>query len=698
MSFLLFEKITGPLASHTPTNFKNKKNIKYGLRADVDLKIESEAGESLGERKGAIFTNVLTNIGMPTAEVVDGLDSFSGVNARLLDETGHYDRSLVYNALKSSGTYRLEEAAAMSDALSSGGRENSVGLVYNMLRLWLLAGDDFKDVRFKMADIGYNDGHVEMTYASQLHKTAEPTWSMEFDQVKMSSGPAHMVAAAGNAAMPVLRGLTQREIALVAVAGGAWKSSIPVRIAHSSPALTGMVYVSDTIDTISSLAGITRAEIYMLIKKYVNGNRLFADFDRAYVMFCEIIFVPAPRTAEAHAWVEPSPIVNLPSWHTCRCMLPEAVGGSPFEAMPELKYTFSNWVRVPLRAITHAMAVTEALYTGFYEIMTAGAGDIFSNLAMLNVNYGDAHTPYRQLVEACSYRFGKGVEMAWHDDYGCHHFTQLLQPEPTQRQVTFDWVGGLVDNAYQYITVASDTGAFKRLVSPRAEAAVYPVLSMGINDDRFFLNKTNYTAKMHVNARAQQLATTDPREANKMMAMMRVAGYDVTARAVLYGKTVRNWAANSNGQVMPMFMPEQDIEDVYAVKLTDIQQRAQHWLSLPNFTGNVKFTCGIKPRSYVILENGKFLHNASTGFTYVRSAYGDGKLPNVHTALAPVKTMPSALPYRYADFHLTEAPDPPGAAIPSLSLPVTEAAQLTDTEETLRAEDAVALGAADTAV
>lgn len=695
MAFLLFEQIAGPLSSYTPTNFKNHKNIKYGIRANVDFKVTSAGSLAEGKRQGAVFTNVISNIGVPTSILVDAHDNFAGTNAALMDETGHYDRGLVYDSLKMTGHYRLEAAAELSDALSMHACENSAGILYNMLRMWSIAGDDFKEVRFKRSDIAYNDGHVKIDYSSHLGLAAEPAWQLTFDPIVLASGTVSASTFIGNVAVPVLRGLTDKEMALVAAAASAWHSSIPVRAAHSSPALASGVALPVHINTLDSLKDVTRNEVFLLIKKYVNANRLYADFDRAYTMFCEMLFVPAPRSAEAHTWVEPNPVISIPRWNTARGVFSQATQGAAYESMPELKYTFSNWVRTPMRAIMHAMAVTEALYTGFYEIMTAGSGDIFNNLAMLNVAYGDAHTPYRQLIEACSYRFGKGIEMAWHDNFGCAHFTRLLTSEPVPREVIFDWVSKPEPNSYHHVVVKTDTSSYMRLLSPRAEPALYPVLSMGINDDRFFLNKTHYTAMMHVNQNAQTLTTTNPREANKMMAMMRVAGYDITARAASSEKTVRNWAANSNGQVMPLFMPDDGAQDVYIVKVTDIVPRKMSWLAMPSLTGDVEFTCSIKPLSYVVMHNNQYTMDASVGFTYVRSPYGDAKLPNIHTAIAPVRTTPDALPYKYLDFRLAEQRLPTVAATPISALPVSENAHATDTEETLRAEDVIAQRASE---
>jgi hypothetical protein len=125
----------------------------------------------------------------------------------------------------------------------------------------------------------------------------------------------------------------------------------------------------------------------------------------------------------------------------------------------------------------------------------------------------------------------------------------------------------------------------------------YPVLTMGVNVSKYYLNDLKSTAVLE---RDDNIYTSNnTQNINKAMGILRIAGYDTGVTLYKRNQVIkryRNWAANTNGHYMPSVVKDCAKREWYELDPADISKRLHHWCELPNFGDTLKLTmtCTIK--------------------------------------------------------------------------------------------------------
>lgn len=652
MSFILLDQLTGPL-SNIVANFKSLyRHVKYGIKANVGIGLSSDFTH-LFDRKGALFTNMLSPFGYLNASLVDDCVNNSGVNVQFLNDNGQVDEACIYENLKLSGQYRQNVVVSLAPMLASCSGENHVSILINMLRVYRILLSDPSDFEVSPNDLFYDDGHINISYRNYLKKDFGKWKGLEFDGYSVDIHKfSETDRLTNNMFCPNLENLNSREFNIFCTLISAIECDYPLRIAFSSPALVNTVILpSDSKHGLhyEVVNDMTAREVFNVMRKYVFGNRVSSDFDLAYLTVVNSMYAPLPRCAEAHGWLSPYGNIYLSKPNSIRGFLQQMTQGSPYEPHPDRLLTWTNFLKEPERIHIHAFAATEAFYTGLFEILTANKHGIEDSLTALGVDSVSNCTPYRMFCEAVSYRFGKSFDISWFTNCGVDCYSHLLATTPVQHEILANVTDNTADEYEVYEVKHKDTRLVS-VVSKDVKPALFPVLSMGINDDRFFINKKEYEVTLYYDDLNETLSTVSSDDANKAMSIFRIGGYNATMIDRMTNKAMRNWASNSNGQVIPVLPPGLVGVSTYQFPTKYLHQRKHNFMTLPNVTERLTMSVKIDITGYVIMLNGKM----KSGFMppYRPITVYPKAMTASNMTVVPLKTDPSLLKYRYQGFRL----------------------------------------------
>nr|UHS72517.1 MAG: capsid protein [Totiviridae sp.] len=651
MSSQLLDQLTGPLSNVLPNINYLAKTVKYGIKADVDIGVTSEYTNAY-KRRGALFTNVLSPFGVLNAEVVRDPPNYDGINARFFNDYGEIDERAIAETLRLKGIYRVNVIADIAPAIAASLSENHVAVLVNMLRLIIIKRSDENEFKFKNDDLFYDDGHLAISYRNFLKRDFNEKLELTFrDDVLVDRFDENSIIS-DDFFCPNIENLSHKEYSIFMMMLNAIKCDYPLRLAFSSPRLVNKL----TLPTVSKhgtyydyVENFSAGELEQIMRKYIFANRLEASFDLAYLTVATAMYAPLPRAIEANGWVSPVNSIKLPAVGSIRGLLPEMTSGQPLSRNPQRNLTWMNYKLSPGRIAIHAIAVCEAIYTGFFEMLTANPGGIEETLAQVGVTSFVAATPYKMLCECAAFRFGKEFDLLWQTNAGVDIYSHLLATEPAALSITATVVDKNLEGYNVYTTSAEGVDTV-HVLTKEVKPALFPVLSMGINDDRYFVNSLEYETTLFTDHSEGVLATTDSDQMNKAMSILRIGGYDAVMTDRLSGLSFRNWAANSNGQVLPMLPPGLKGKSTYVVPFNTLVKRRKHWIDLGELTDKVTLTAKISLKGYVILTNGKLVSTYMPKYNPI-TVYPKA-MDKEEMVAVEMKTSSKAIKYRHSGFLL----------------------------------------------
>lgn len=687
MSFNVFENSTGPFNGVTPHHLLFCKNLKYGIRSDVDITVKSQY-EVKGLRKGAMFTNTISPFGVLKATLTRDIDSFDGYNAEIIGGDGRPTASGLYDALKRTGRLKPYEVDEMADQFSQFAGDNHVSVLYNMLRLWCIrtaetnpaAGvgstSSFRDeaategdflshptrrvindiFTFRNDDLFYDDGYVNISYKDYLGRRFDEAYALEAgDELNVIVSNVAEANLFGFA--PVMRNMVRADIQVLAGALSRWGCDYPVRLCHSSPSLSSTVTVplsmSNLVGKYKYDTNVTPKQILSTLNKYVSINRIEAQFDMAYTMLVQAMYAPLPMSVEANGWVSPVNAVIMPEVSSYRGLLPSITRGARYEPYPEARLTWANFSVSPNVVAVHAMCACESFFTGIFEILTASTEGNYEKLEALGVASCEDATPYRMYLEAATYRYGKAHETLWHTVAGVDMISHLFRTtKPAQLPINVTGLGSVNCEHDVYEIVEGNTTRY-RVRALDMRPALYPVLSMGINTDRYYNNAFNYDVEMRYDPAHRVYVMDGAQETNKVLTALKIMGYNATVTAAWSNRKYRNWTSNAASHMLPMVPPDMFSKTQYAMCEDEITRRKACWAELPLTGEHVQIKLALKVNGKAILASGKHYLSIVNQRRVTRLATTPGQFDPL---TAVIRVVPGKLPYASAGFRLAEVP------------------------------------------
>lgn len=686
MSSILLDQLTGPFHGITPENDVIGRHVKYGFKSKVDFTVETEY-QAQYTRPGAEFTNVLSPFGRLSFEMCEDVPDFSGINKAMMDSTGRVDARVFQDAVRHTGKYRPDSLGEMADELTSATGESHFSVLFNLLRMYLFYKQDKSKIEVSPSQKFYDDGHVAISYGKHLREDFRPWTEPEFNDYSGSVkvyNPGYPMGP--HDYFPSLKLMHDNEIQVLLAACWGWTFDYPLRLMSSTPrVIENFIVPRSGLYTTIGLE-ITPELVLQTLRKFVSANRLHAQFDLAYYMVAATLLVPIPRAVEANAWVSPIHTFNLPWASTIRGAVPDLLAKDPYNSAPSSLLTWENFNRKQSRLLIHAIALTEAVYTGLFELMTAQDGYFDSTLANMGLAGSGLDSPYLFTLQCAAYRFGKEFEVKQETCAGPDFATPVIDAQIARpRDVWVDIVGDVA--GYLILKHEINGVPHYRVQSRDAKPVLHPILSIGINDQRYYINAHNYSAELKVSPTTGKLTTISGDQANKFMSILRIGGYDVLMRDLDTGLTHLNWAANSNGHVMPMFSKSEDGSTLYTVVPDSMKKRKNNWINIDGIVDRLKVTVNVEPYMHVLRINGE--EDTTKCHRYKPLVDIPNKMDSGGGTGVIFKTKNTIGQYRYSDFILADYRHPGETPVYTLEdiRPSEYTEQLTGREQPPEAPD-----------
>jgi hypothetical protein len=682
MSYQLLDQLTGPLANVLPNFNYLTKTVKYGIKADVDIGVTSEFTNAY-KRRGALFTNVLSPFGVFNSEIVRDPPIFDGINARFFNDYGEIDERAIAETLRLKGVYRPNVIAEIAPTIASCNSENHVTVLVNLLRFSLIKRSNPNELSFRNDDLFYEDGHLAVSYKNYLKREFNEDLEFVFKEGIQVERFSESTVVGDDFYCPNIENLSTKEFNILLTLLGSIKCDYPLRLAFSTPKLVDKLtlpFNSKHATHYEIVSDFSAYEVDQIVRKYIFANRVETSFDLAYLIVVTAMYAPLPRAIEANGWVSPVNQIKLPNVGSVRGLMPEMTGGQPLSRSPQKALTWMNYKQSTGRIAIHAIAACEAFYTGFFEVLTASPNGIEDTLTAVGVNSTVTATPYKMFCESAAYRFGKDFDLIWLTNAGVDCYSHLLATEPAALSILAKVTDTELEGYDVYTTNANGEETV-HVITKEVKPALFPVLSMGINDDRYFTNSLDYSSTLYVDHSVGVLATTDSDHMNKALSILRIGGYDAVMVDRLTGLSYRNWAANSNGQVMPMLPPKVKGKSTYIIPINTIVKRKRNWMDLGNLTDSVTLNAKINLVGYVIMTNGKMVSTYLPKYQNIK-VYPKS-MDKEEMVAVEMKTSATSIKYHYSGFMLaasqTEAP-PARLQLLSTDILGSQPTEILDTE------------------
>nr|QIP68045.1 coat protein [Erysiphales associated totivirus 1] len=654
MAFQMFDQLTGVLAEMMPVEGLLKKEVRYGIKANLKYDVSTQNSAQF-TRTGAQFTNVLTANGLITADVVKDIQMSDGFNASMLDGAGFLEGGRIGDALILSGFFRSNIGRMMGPMIAANSYDNVVGVLVNLLRVWILYDNDMGALKITNGTKLYDDGHVSVN-AKDYYKTDIPdAFDMQFSNDVGVNVFNENTAIVPNMFCPNVSNLTAREVGILVKLCGTISCRYPVRLAFSSPRLTNMIYLQPGIahEMAISISNFSSVEVLNILYKFVVANRVEAQFDIAYHMIVTSMYKPVARCVETNGWLSPVDMISLPQAESVRGVAAEITSGRPYTPRPDAVLTWSNFQRNTRRIYVHAIAVCEAMYTGIFEILTSTNIDNCDRWQIVGIHGVSDAVPYRVINECLAFRLGKSFETPWRTRVGLNFYSHLLSHSPAQQQIPVDVVGDAT--GYDIYEREVNTIKTKFIRAKSMRPALVPILTIGIKDNKYFTNFINFEGSLEYDSVDRTLFTTSGTDMSKMMLAMRMGGYNMKVYDVKTGRSYLNWAANSDGHSMPEIRPGGIGSGMYVCPVDGIQKRKHSWINFDNVTQRLRIKIGMDVKGYVVYANGQPMYTYNAQYIPVTKVSPTVTADDVNIFMQRVGVLPDDYSYCYSDFILASA-------------------------------------------
>lgn len=602
MSLSLLDKLSGPFRDVQPSQQGLCRHFKYGIRSRVETEVSGERSASY-LRPTAVFTNVLTLAGKLKMKVVDDIDINDGINAKLIDDCGQVSTEHVYDAIKASGQVKGWVGYDVVTSLIDRTRENFVGVLYNLLRLYYISTMKYDEYKLSPGATFYNDGHVAITYGQHLDFRSESKPEFIINNLYYDVKSAGDQFNEGDF-FPKTDTFTEEEFAVLKTAVAGWTCDYPIRLFSSVPPLADMLISTNPNHTLTFPAPVELMRpntVLSTLQKLVGENRVQSQFDLAYMLLAQTIYMPVPRAAEANAWVVAQYDFYLPKAGTVRGANRMFTTGNSYQPRPSAMGSWKKWTSNKNRVQIHAAAITEAAYTGVFEVLTRDSGDVVANLAEVGLTPSGPLARTRALLEFASYRFGSSFRYCWDTSTGIDIMGPILAAmQAGAAKVTVEKVG--LTAGYDIVTEKVGEKEIDRVIARELRPVMFPVLSYGVNDQRYYLNSLHYSTTLYLNPAGRGIVKGCS-DASKLLSIMRLGGYDLT----LFGNGMahKNWAANANGHSMAIPPTDDNLASDFIFDARYLRKRQMSWMDTYWMTrGKITFTVNVKPFGYAIFNNG----------------------------------------------------------------------------------------------
>lgn len=564
--------------------------IKYGFSTNITVTYSDSHGTDSEQRPYVYFANEVTLLGLHQAVIQDEVPIYDGVRRELINTEGLVDTGLVRSYLMRSTLRRRLTTTYLDKLESEGMQKNAISLAYNLLRMFYLKL--YEEVNYNPEGIYFDNGHVRI-FNRQMFGTTAGTLcghSIHVNHLcRLETDDLTESSASNSIAWENC--MSQIELNIILVALSAWEQVGPFSLAHSSPGLVDEIRINASrkvlLEEQIPFERFTLFDIFGVIRHVINANKLFTDFDYAYMMVCQVLVNPVSRTAESAAWLLEQQIVGMPRLRIFSGEYNQMFWGKAYARDNKWKSTYQNWATKPKMALFHAICLTEAVHvelrnvsrmdasaevniTNFVDLAIMGnpvqnAG-IIVDLALISMRNG------REKI--ISYPISGGLTRHKIHNPGIS-INVLVTISDRLAAEHHNLMGDLVVGKESTIVVTTTCPSF------------YPTLTMGVDVEKYNSRALQQEVTVNlVNADEHGIVFTDVNEFYNFMNITRITGFDVRARDIVNDKWTTNWADDTND-----FFFYNDFDNkcqtYFVVAFNDIVKRQNDGKRISTFQGVV---------------------------------------------------------------------------------------------------------------
>lgn len=538
----------------------NKTLLKYGVRARALMTSSDDLQKPYTTSRQMGLYNSATPFRKVNAELIDDINCSAGFCAKVVGPDGFVNIAQVqaYLTEQRQGSDRIiNQLHGVFDCYSS---ESCVSLIYNLLRLYYFKRNYMENkTRFNSQDLWYDNGHISVEYKDMFDVSLQqhPEYA-SFDTAEKALDSSDYANLEECIYLNWPGDYSYWEVELQEIACGAFTYNTDLAIMHKSPKLINKIKqntngryntvlnkINSRSDNMFVDPSLTSTMIMKVIKNLVEANKLYSDFDQAYLMLAQIFWSPVPRSAEACIWYAESNTMYMPRLCCSRGLHPSLTSGIAYEPCTSWKNTYVNWNADVSTLEWQSVLLNEAAYTeayNFKRMLVINKTDLlfedpyeFNNgikfdMRLLSTRYGqdihlirDTLCGYRRIATSCEYR------------------EKITIPVTAKTSMANDY--------YDLTNKLVSIGGRTELKLTGYVPLVFPVLTLGINYNEYFMNGTEIECECELRGNSHQFFDSQAKVA-KYLNIMRVFGYDVTVKDMLTRDTFTNWADNGTARFL----------------------------------------------------------------------------------------------------------------------------------------------------
>ncbi|ADQ54105.1 capsid protein [Tuber aestivum virus 1] len=285
-----------------------------------------------------------TWLGKAAAFIVEAELSLDGIAKQYLTLDGAINFDNVLAELRTGAGLQTTNVSNHSVSVSSWRwYDNHVTLLFNLLRLYVMADLQLKGPITTGSYPKYDDGHVEIDLNAGLPLPDETiVWSWPGSKNSLNYpewGNFTEYMPLNDEAYIDVGGLLPEEVKMVLMATGAWERQTNFKLDFPTPKLAERIYyrypskvtmIDDWLDgEIPDINfGLPNPKVvWNAIRKYVTTNNLYNQFYSAAAIINQVMLTPLPDSAEGMSWLIHEAQVVLPKFGSVRGRYPFLLRG-----------------------------------------------------------------------------------------------------------------------------------------------------------------------------------------------------------------------------------------------------------------------------------------------------------------------------------------------------------------------------------
>ena len=618
--------------------------ITYGFNATNDMVLNDGMGTEKFT-KPMTFTNTMTLLGKTSVRVYHPLGINDGINTNFVNTEGEVDVAALYHPLNGLRFGINARRGPIGIPYESVSDRNLVLPIYNMLRLYFIKR--WASVRYEPEEVFYDDGHIRIgnkqMYGCAKSRILGASPVSNVPVIKLWNPTLTDVNYLDDICIKWRGRIYPKQVRVIQDAFGAWESDAPFILHHDCPMFYETVYINGAYSGLD-IEGETRdyaaLDVLLTIRDFVTYNRAWTHFYYAFIMLCQAMVLPTPRTAESVAWTVNPLEIELPVPSNWMGWFSELHSGPHLEMETEAQPSLKWFLDHPDATLWAAIALIEGSYMmlplmHMHQVNTSDfVCDWLYEAISNNPFVGNGLQVDLALIAALT---GHDITLAY--PVTCGVSRTILAHSDDSLSIEVEVLDSKLPEGYSFTEDEPTASKIMTLRLGPWSPSVYPVLFYGLRSYDYYgdtlSTKLSFTVPQ-CHGPKDYIYFNNRREFADFMNIARLTGNDVVATTFPGHKKIINWADNSIGRFLRSDIPD-EVPDAFFVNFSDVQPRSECWLNVAGLRGDVSLELNIKSIRYFI-KYGRDDHEAEDRAIVSRRAVRK-QLPNYESSSATNKVI-----------------------------------------------------------